>query len=235
MAQRYTIIFLDADQTLFDFHAAEHLALQQVMHRFHVPVTEENERIYVDINRGLWRQFDKGEVTQRQLGVARFAGLLTKVGMDPSLGGAMNDDYEVTLGQYGILLPGAEELCRKLHKTCSLYILTNGMSRSQRGRLSCSGIAPYIQRMFVSQELGCQKPMKEYFDQVIQALQLTPHQLRQTVMVGDSLSSDIKGGIQAGLDTIWYHPRGNEPPAPLKPTWEAKTLEEIGRIILDEN
>ncbi len=85
--QRYSIVFLDADQTLFDFHAAEHLALGQVMQRFQIPVTEDNERIYVDINRELWRRFDKGEVTQQQLGVARFAGLLSKLGMDPSRGG----------------------------------------------------------------------------------------------------------------------------------------------------
>lgn len=232
--QRYSIVFLDADQTLFDFHAAEHLALGRVMQRFQIPVTEENERIYVDINRELWRRFDKGEVTQQQLGVARFAGLLSKLGMDPSRGEEMNLDYEETLGLYGILLPGAETLCRRLHEKCALYILTNGMSRSQRGRLSRSGLLPYIKGMFVSQELGCQKPKKEFFEHVFAALHLTPDQLKQTVMVGDSLGSDIQGGINAGLDTIWYHPRGNESPSPLQPAWEAKTLEQIGNIILGD-
>lgn len=232
--QRYSIVFLDADQTLFDFHAAEHLALQQVLPRFHIAPTEENERVYLEENRSLWRQFDRGLVTQAQIGVGRFAGLLSRLGMDPAKGAEMNDDYEETLGQYGILLPGAEALCRRLHEKCRLFILTNGMSRSQRGRLSRSAVLPYIEQMFVSQELGCQKPMKEYFDKVFEALSLTPEQLTQTVMVGDSLTTDIQGGIAAGLDTIWFHPRGNEPPAPLKPAWEAKTLEQIGDIILGE-
>jgi len=232
--QRYSIIFLDLDNTLFDFHAAEHQALAQVMGRFDIPATEENIRIYSEINRGLWQQFDRGEVTQQQLGVARFEGLLERLGQDKARGPAMNDDYEVTLGRFGILLPGAEELCRRLHEKCALYILTNGMSRSQRGRLSGSAIEPYIERMFVSQEMGCQKPRKEYFDHVIGALGLDEGQLRRTVMVGDSLTSDILGGIQAGIDTIWYHPRGNQPPDPMKPTWEARTLEKIGDIILGE-
>ena len=232
--QRYTIVFLDADQTLFDFHAAERQALLQVLPRFQIPATDENIRSYIEINRGLWKQFDKGLVTQEQVGRGRFMGLLARLGMDEGRGPAMNDDYELTLGQFGILLPGAEELCRRLHEKCRLFILTNGMSRSQRGRLAQSGLQPYIEAMFVSQELGYQKPRKEYFDRVFEALQLPPDQRSQIVMVGDSLTTDIQGGIGAGLDTIWYHPRGNEPPDPLKPKWEAKTLSRIGDIILGE-
>lgn len=231
--QRYSTVFLDLDNTLFDFHVAEHLALQQVMERFRIPFTEENERIYVEENRALWQKFDRGEVTQQQVGIGRFRGLLSRLKLDESRAEAMNDDYEVTLGKFGILLPGAEALCRRLSGSCNLYILTNGMSRSQRGRLSGSTIQPYIKDIFISQELGCQKPMKEYFDRVMGDLGLSQEQLKQTVMVGDSLSSDILGGIRAGLDTIWYHPgRGNQPPDDMKPTWEARTLEQIGDIIL---
>ncbi|MBE5787958.1 MAG: noncanonical pyrimidine nucleotidase, YjjG family [Clostridiales bacterium] len=232
--QRYSIVFLDMDQTLFDFHAAEHLALQQVLQRFNIDVTDENERLYKASNQAMWRQFDQGLITQQQVGVGRFAGLLAALHMDEALAAAMNDDYELTLGLYGILLPGAEELCRRLSEKCSLYILTNGMSRSQRGRLSRSDIQPYIRRMFVSQEMGCQKPMKEYFRQVFDTLELTEEQRKQVIMVGDSLTSDIQGGINAGLDTIWYHPKGNEPPKEQRPTWEAKSLEQIGNIILGE-
>ena len=92
----------------------------------------------------------------------------------------------------------------------------------------------YIEKMYISQAIGFQKPTKAFFDHVFDDLKLTEAQLKAAVMVGDSLNSDIRGGINAGIDTIWYHPKGNESPAPLCPTWQARSLEEIGRIILGE-
>lgn len=232
--QRYTTIFLDADQTLFDFHAAEHQALRQVMESFSIIPTDENMAFYKETNRGLWRQFDQGEITQQALGVARFARLLKHLDKNEEKGAEMNRAYEETLGLFGILLPGAEALCQRLFPHCQLFILTNGMTRSQTGRLDRSGIKPYIQRMFVSQAMGCQKPQRAYFEAVFSALNLSPDQLKKAVMVGDSLHSDIEGGINAGIDTIWFHPQGNESPAPLNPTWEARSLKEIGDIILGD-
>ncbi|MBE5783108.1 MAG: noncanonical pyrimidine nucleotidase, YjjG family [Clostridiales bacterium] len=232
--QRYSTVFFDADQTLFDFHAAEHLALCQVMKDYHLPVTEETIGFYVDTNRGLWKLFDQGGITQKELGIERFSRLLEHVGANRNQGAEMNAAYELALGQHGILLPGALELCRRLAPLCRLFILTNGMTRSQTGRLERSAIKEYIEKMYISQAIGCQKPMKAFFDYVFDDLQLTKEQLPSAVMVGDSLNSDIQGGIHAGIDTIWYHPSGNESPAPLTPTWEARSLEEIGRIILGE-
>ena len=232
--QRYSTVFLDADETLFDFHAAERRALSQVMEEFHLPVTESNIAYYIDTNRSLWRQFDLGEITQEALGRERFARLLAHLGGQVEKGAEMNGAYETALGQYGLLLPGAEELCRRLASRCALYLLTNGMTRSQTGRLEKSSIKGYIRRMFISQAMGCQKPQRAFFDQVFSALGIGPAEKKRVVMVGDSLRSDIQGGVNAGIDTIWFHPWGDEPPAPLRPTWEARSLEQVGDIILGE-
>ena len=232
--QRYSIILLDADQTLFDFHAAEQLALRQVMEDFSLPVTKETTGFYIETNRGLWKLFDQGGISQKDLGIELFSRLLEYVGKSRELGAKMNTAYELALGQHGILLPGALALCQRLAPHCRLFILTNGMTRSLTGRLERSAIKEYIEKMYISQAIGCQKPTKAFFDHVFDDLKLTEAQLKATVMVGDSLNSDIQGGINAGIDTIWYHPKGDESPAPLCPTWEARSLEEIGRIILGE-
>lgn len=229
---RYTTVLSDADQTLFDFHAAEHLALCQVMEAFQLPVHEESIRFYVETNRGLWKLFDQGGISQAALGVERFARLLAHLGGEREKGAEMNLAYELALGQHGILLPGALELCEKLSMHCDLYILTNGMTRSQTGRLNHSAIKKYIKKMYISQELGCQKPQKAFFDHVFADLGLQGDALKKTVMVGDSLRSDIQGGINAGIDTIWYHPEGNESPFPLTPTFEAKSMDDILSVIL---
>lgn len=232
--QRYTTVFLDADETLFDFHAAERRALERVMAEFDLPATEENLAYYIETNRSLWQQFDLGKIPQDVLGRERFARLLAHLGGQKERGAEMNCAYEAALGQYGILLPGAEALCRRLAPHCALYLLTNGMTRSQTGRLERSAIKGYIRGMFVSQAMGCQKPQRAFFDQVFHALSMGPEQKKTAVMVGDSLRCDIQGGINAGIDTIWYHPHGNESPAPLRPTWEARSLEQVGNIILEE-
>ena len=230
--QRYTTVFLDLDKTLFDFHASQHLALERIFRQEQLPFTPENEQFYVQTNHHLWQVFDQGGIAQDDLGPKRWEELLRHLGLDTGRADALNDAYEHALGEYGILLPGAEELCQALAESCALYILTNGMVISQTGRLARSAVAPYIRKMYISQAMGCRKPEPAFFHQVIADLALTKEELAKTVMVGDGLVTDIQGGIQAGLDTIWVCWKGETPPPDLRPTWIARSMEDIRRIIL---
>ena len=227
----YRTILFDADMTLWDFNASERCALADVTRSLGRELTPEMEQFYHQVNGSLWHQFDLKQVTREELTERRFQQYLEFLGAegDPM---EINHHYEQALGEYSIMLPGAEEMCRRLAECCTLYIITNGLHTAQTGRFNKSPIKPYIRQMFISQDMGCQKPDKEYFDQVLQAI--GPVDLAETVIVGDSLTSDMKGGLNAGLDTIWYNPNGKPADPEIPVTWEAATMERIVEIILVE-
>lgn len=227
---RYDYILFDADNTLFDFDQAEHRALCQVLTAWGYPADGETCAKYYAVNRDLWARFDRGEVTKEFLVVERFAVLMRALGGsgDPA---ALNRAYIARLGEGADLLPGAEELCRTLAGHCTLAIITNGVSAAQHGRFERSPLREIIPYLFISEELGCQKPQREFFEIVLREMQIKDP--ARAVVVGDNLRSDIGGGRNAGLDTIWYNP-GHAPAAPDQaPTWEVDSFSAIAHILLD--
>lgn len=228
----YSIVFLDADNTLFDFDASEHAALCKAMAAFSLPFPPEAEDYYKRVNIGLWKQYEMGETTQEKLCVKRFEKLLSFLRADETQGEKVNQTYERFLSQSSILLPGALDFCRRLSRHCPLYLLTNGIAAIQESRMALSPIRPYISRMFISQFLGYRKPQKEFFDRVFEALHITPAEKKKIVMAGDSLHSDILGGQNAGLDTIWMNFSGAALEGNIHPTWEAASFDEMEKIIL---
>lgn len=225
----YTTILLDADMTIWDFEASEKYALRDVVTELGVAMTEEIMMHYQEVNAALWHAFDLKQVTREELKVQRFADLLEFVGKeaDPA---EMNARYLERLGNYSIMLPGAEEMCKTLAEHGTLYILTNGMHTAQMGRFNQSPIKPYIKQMFISEDMGCQKPDAEYYNQVFAAIGLTDKST--AVMVGDSLTSDIQGGINGGIDTIWYNPSHKAANPNILPTHTAFTMDEIVNLII---
>lgn len=226
---RYQTVLLDADNTLFDFNAAEERALHTVLRaRGYVP-DEAVVETYLKINSGLWEAFARGEVEQDFLLEERFRRFEQAMGgsHDPA---QFNVDYQQALAANGILFPGAEELCRDLAELgCTLAIVTNGAAVAQRGRYSASPIRKYIPHLFISQELGVGKPDPRFFDHVCRTLGITDRST--AVVVGDNLSSDILGGNQAGMDTIWFNPGGSPLTGPARPTYTVGTFVQIREII----
>lgn len=228
---RYLTVLLDADNTLFDFTRAEREAILRTFARFGLPATEENARLYAGLNDALWKRFDRGEISQPALRRERFRLLAAALGCraDP---GEMDLFYRAELGKGCFLLPGAMALCRALKDAgLTLALVTNGCGDTQRARLSGSGLAPLFgERVFISGEMGVQKPRPEFFDLVFAALGEPDRQ--RTVLVGDSLSSDIRGGLACGVDTVWYNP-GHLPADPEVPAaYTADTLEKVGELLL---
>ena len=220
----YDIVLLDADMTIWDFEASEKLALADTVRSVGAEMTEEAFAFYHKINSALWKAFDRKQVTKEELSFRRFDELLKfleKEG-EPL---ALNQYYQQRLGAHSIMLPGAEEMCRRLAERCTLYILTNGMHTAQVGRFEKSPIKVYIKDMFISEDMGCQKPDKEYYDKVFALIGLEDKS--RAVMVGDSLTSDIQGGINGGVDTIWYNPKAKPFDPNIMPTFTAYTMDEI--------
>lgn len=218
-------LFFDLDDTLLDFRAAERNALSQALAAFGIPVTDALLERYAVINAGYWKRLERGEVTRDTLKVLRYRDLFAESGISGISPVDFTHIYEERLGDQPFLLPGAAELLARLHGSYRLFAASNGTGRIQRSRLTGAGISGFFDGLFLSEELGAEKPSPAFFDA---AFARFPALLRsETVMIGDSLTSDIAGGIAAGLRTVWFNPCGLPlPPAPL-PDAVARSLEEM--------
>ena len=201
----FDFVLFDADNTLFDFDRAEDAALRQVLAERGYPDDDATRGLYLSINRDLWARLDRGEVTQSFLVVERFAAFTRAMGRDDDPV-AFNRDYLDRLAQGAFLLPGAETLCRALAPHCTLAIITNGVARAQRGRFARSPLAEVIPHLFISEEVGAAKPSPAFFQPVLRQLGVTRRE--RVLVVGDNLSTDIRGALDCGLPAAWYNPRG---------------------------
>ena len=229
MRQPYDVVLFDADNTLFDFDAAEAQALDLTLAEYGYPVDDQSRSCYLAVNRDLWARFDRGEVKREWLVVERFAALQRALGghHDPA---EMNTFYLARLAEAGCLLPGAEDLCRRLAPSCTLAIVTNGVASAQRGRFDRSPLKELIPWLFISEEVGYQKPQRQFFDAVLSAMSLP--QSARIVVVGDSLTADILGAVNAGLDSIWYNPLGLPGRPDIVPTFEARSFDQVFHLIV---
>lgn len=223
--KRYKTVLFDADNTLLDFSAAEAQALRRTMEARGLPFTPENHRVYVDINRSLWDALHRGQAEHDWLSVERFRRFARYLGADADPA-AWDREYLDRLGDCGDLIPGALELVKALRPHCALALATNGLRQVQTRRLLGNPIAPYLDGVFISQDMGVAKPDPAYFRQVLAALGAEGE---TTVMVGDDLLSDIQGARNAGLDSIWYAPGGGHSPLP---TYQVDRLGQVAHIIL---
>ena len=223
--KRYPIYFLDADETLFDFRKAEREGLRKAFAVHGFPFDEGVLEQYREINEGLWRQLERGEVTKERLQVKRFEELFKERGIayDPVKMGT--EEYPDALAEGNYLLSGAYEVCRELKKTSTLYLTTNGITRVQKRRLRESAIAPFLSGIFVSEEAGAAKPQKAYFDYVFR--QIGEPDRADILLVGDSLTSDIAGAVNAGVDSCWLNPEGKPRTGKASPNWEIADLSEL--------
>ena len=224
---RYTTLLLDADETIFDFLKGERTSLRQVLRARGLPHGDDILERYHWINDGLWHAFERKEITKEALKRERFARLAKESGFPPGLDiGKLNADYLAQLGESDYLLPGARAFLNKLKDGgYDLVLITNGVARTQLRRLEKSGLSPLFSHVFVSEAVGAQKPLRAFFDAVLAAVDETdPAKL---LVIGDSLGSDIQGAANAGLDCVWFNPKGNTNDRGLPVALEAKTYGEI--------
>lgn len=227
----YQYVLLDADMTLLDFRRSEREALNRTLQTHGLPQTRETVNTYAKINDALWKAMARGEVDQDFLVVERFAALLRTLHTvgDPR---ALNRDYAAFLGEEAWLLPGALEFCRRLRDSgLTLAIATNGLPCAQRGRYHRSGLDRVIPHLFISMELGAQKPDPVFFERILNALDVTDR--ARVIMVGDGLETDILGASRAGLDSAWFNPESRPLTGSVQPTCIAASYDELLDLLLD--
>jgi len=226
--KKYQTLLFDVDDTLLDFKAAERTALHLLFEEQKIPLTDEITARYKTINQGLWKSFEEGKIDRDEVVNTRFSILFEEYGQEVD-GSLFEQNYRRYLEEGDQLILGAFELIQNLQSEYDLYIVTNGVSKTQDKRLRNSGLHSFFKDIFVSEDTGYQKPMKEYFDYVF--ARISNFSVEKGLIIGDSLSADIKGGQLAGLDTCWFNPAKKPNHTGIVPTYEIQSLNELYQIL----
>lgn len=221
-------ILFDLDDTLLDFKMAERVALTKTLNALGVEPTEYIISQYSKYNISQWKRLELGEITRQQVKVNRYKLLFDELelNLSPEKATAIYEN-NLCFGHY--FIDGAPEILQKLYKNYNLYLVSNGTKRVQDGRLASAGISSYFKNIFISEVVGCEKPNIAFFDYCFS--RIPDFNRNETMIVGDSLSSDIKGGIHAGIKTAWFNPHHQENTTQYKPDYEIDSLSQVEEIL----
>lgn len=228
MMRKYQTLLFDVDNTLLDFSTAEEEALRLLFEDQDFPLTIEVKDQYKKINQSLWRLFEEGKIDRDTVMNTRHSRLFKEYGREVD-GALLESKYRKYLREGHQLVDGAFELINHLHNHFDLYIVTNGDSETQHKRLKDSGLYPFFKEIFVSDEIGFQKPQKEFFDYVF--ARIPNFSVEKGIIIGDSLSADIKGGYLSGIDSCWINPEMLPNDTNIIPTYQIQKLDELYHIL----
>ncbi|ENQ3077227.1 YjjG family noncanonical pyrimidine nucleotidase [Bacillus sp. WLY-B-L8] len=226
---KYEVIIFDADETLFDFKKSEKHALKNTMLACNIEYDESYHlKVYKDINTAIWKELEDGLITQKNLNVERFIRLSNKLNAE------FDEDefaqlYMKHLSYASFLYDQSIDLVESLHKDYRLSIITNGLKDVQDNRIRKSVIAKYFEDIVVSEDVNVSKPDSKIFEHALNNIKHTDKS--KVLMVGDSLTSDIQGGINFGIDTCWFNPNKIANTSEFKPTYEISNLLELKNIL----
>ncbi len=222
------VILIDLDNTILDFNTAEQTALIRALTELGVPADGETIRRYHEINIQHWEMLENGLLTRQEVLVRRFEALFGERGVRADAF-RTQELYESNLSKGHWFVPGAPEMLERLHGKYRLFICSNGVGYVQDGRIASAGIAPYFEDIFISERIGGNKPERGFFEACFARI---PGLRRENALIlGDSLTSDIRGGINAGILTCWYNPRGKKNTGPIRPDLEIRTLDQFPALL----
>ena len=227
----FEFLLLDLDNTILDFHKAEREAVKKTLTAFGVTPTEEICSLYRQINQAHWERLERTELTREQVCVGRFATLFTQLGVEGDAK-ACSDTYARNLAIGHYFLPGAEQAVEQLSKKYRLYLASNGNLAVQAGRLKSANISRFFEKVFISQEVGADKPSVEFFDRCF--AQIPDFDKSKAMIVGDSLTSDILGGNNAGIATCWVNPDHAPRRADIRVDYEIESITQLEELLNKE-
>lgn len=228
---KYEVIIFDADETLFDFKKSEREAFKNTMLKFDIEYDENYHlKIYNEINTGIWKEFEQGLITQEKLKIERFKRLSDKLNIKfDEINFAKS--YMEHLADASFLFDESIDLIENLNKSYKLSIVTNGLTSVQDKRIRKSTIAKYFDAIVISEEILIAKPDPKIFEHTLKHMNF--YDKSKVLMVGDSLTSDIQGGINFGIDTCWYNPNKIENKTSITPTYEISSFEELKSLLVN--
>lgn len=221
-------IFLDLDETILDFTKAERIALKNTLEHFGAPSGDSVLERYHDINIEHWKRLEKGELTREQVKVGRYEQLFSELGLSADAS-AVTRYYEgrLKIGHY--FIDGAQEMLNSLFGIYRLFLVTNGSQRVQDGRIESAGIKGLFDGIFVSETVGYNKPDKRFFESCFD--KIPDFSKAESIIIGDSLTSDILGGKNCGIKTVWFNKNNVENKTDIIPDYEIDSLNQIRALI----
>ena len=221
-------VFLDLDDTLLDFVKSERRAIRATLTKLGIRPTKAVVERYHHINAAQWKLLERGEITREQVLYRRFALLFDEYGIDGDPH-ATQRIYEKELGTGHYFIAGAKRILKQLSKEYQLYLVTNGLAVVQHSRLKSAKIAPFFQEIFISQEVGYNKPHPAYFEHCFSVID--GFQKENAIIIGDSLSSDMKGGNAVGIRTCWFNPHNQAASTEVSVDYEIHRLSQLPALL----
>ena len=220
------IVLWDVDGTLLDFNAAERAAIRSLFSEFGLgECTDAMLARYSAVNAGFWQRLERGELTKPQILTGRFEQFFREYGIDTGIVNEFNDRYQLKLGDTIVFRDDSPDIVRSLKGRVKQYAVSNGTIAAQTKKLDRSGLGALMDGVFLSEELGAEKPSRVFFEKVF--AEIRPGDLSEVLIVGDSLTSDILGGMNAGIRTCWYDPEGEPLPEEYRPDYVIADLHEV--------
>lgn len=224
------VVLWDIDGTLLDFLQAERVSIRKCFEIFRLGnFSDAMLREYSDINTRYWQMLERNEMSKPEILVGRFREFFSNHGIDPSLAERFNAEYQVRLGDGACFYPGAEETVRALKGRVPQFAVTNGTKIAQDRKLASSGLDQLLDRVFISDVIGVEKPNAAFFDPVFAEIGDIPK--NEIMIVGDSLTSDMRGGVNAGIVTCWFNREGKPRPENLRIDYEIDRIERVLDIV----
>lgn len=226
--KKYKALFFDFDDTLFDFKQSEAVALDACFAHYGIPATAQMYALYDKENQAYWRAFEKGIYKNAADSAVRFEHFCACIGRTDIDAGEMCETYLTALSTTAFEIENSVAVLASLSRRYAVYIVTNSLKRVNDARSKIGGILPYVQDRFISESIGVSKPQKGFFDYCFAHI---PYTKEQTLLIGDSLKSDMEGGVRYGMDTCWFN-RYRQPNVDCLPvTYEIHSLHELENLL----
>ncbi len=229
----YKYLLWDIDGTVLDFLASEAYAIRVLFEKYNIgECSDEMLKVYSEMNAKYWRKLERGELTKQEILVMRFRDFFEMTGADVTLAEAFNKDYQVALGDHIEFVDKAKEMLLSQKGKYILVAVTNGTKIAQDKKLRLSGLDKVFDAIFISEDVGAEKPSKEYFEYVFEKVGIRDK--KEALIIGDSITSDILGGFNAGIDTCWFNPSHKSNTLDIPVTYEIDNLGKLSEILVPD-